>query len=98
MLNRTYNVVKPAEEVLDYLRANKSGCQALRRRAVIYKSDGKWILQSCVVEGISINQCKVKKEQPREYSEAVLFEDWLTFDGVNYRRIGAISLSALSRH
>lgn len=80
MFDRTHNIVKPAEEVLDYLRANQSGCQALRRRAIIYKSDGKWVLQSCVVEGISANQYDQKKVQPREYPEAVLFEDWLTLE------------------
>jgi len=40
MLDRTYNIVKPAEDVLDYLNANKSGCHALRRRAIFYKYDG----------------------------------------------------------
>jgi len=80
MLDRTYNIVKPAEEVLNYLRANKSGCKALRRRAIIYKYDEKWVLHSCVVEGISVSQGEVRNERSREYPEAVLFEDWLTFD------------------
>lgn len=80
MLDRTHNIEKPAEEVLDYLRANQSGCQALRRRAIVYKSDGKWVLQSCVVEGIPVNQYDQEKVQPREYPEAVLFEDWLSLE------------------
>lgn len=80
MLDRTHNIEKPAEEVLDYLRANQLGCQALRRRAIFYKSNGKWVLQSCVVEGISTNRYDQEKVQPREYPEAVLFEDWLTLD------------------
>ncbi|KXS31618.1 MAG: Uncharacterized protein AWT59_2252 [Candidatus Gallionella acididurans] len=87
MLDRTYNIVKPAEDVLNYVGANKSGYQALRRRAIIFKYNGKWVLQSCVVEGISIIQGEVRKERSREYPEAVLFEDWLTFDEL-YEFIG----------
>jgi hypothetical protein len=80
MLDRAYNIMKPAEEILDYLIANKSGYKALRRRAVIYKFEGKWVLQSCVVEGISVNRCEITKEKSRDYPEAVLFEDWLTIE------------------
>ena len=55
MFDRSYSIAKPAEEILAYLKAKQSGCHALRRRAVIYNSDGKWVLQACVVEGISVN-------------------------------------------
>jgi len=47
---------------------------------VIYYSDDKWVLQACVVEGISINRGEVKKEASRCYSKAVLFEDWLSLE------------------
>lgn len=78
MRDHIYGIEKPAEDVLAYLIANKSGYKALRRRAIIYKTDGKWVLQSCVVEGISVNKGEAKKELSRDYTEAVLFEDWLT--------------------
>lgn len=80
MRERTHNIENPSEDVLEYLRANKSGYLALRRRAIIYRYDGKWVLQSCVVEGISENQSDLEKEQSREYPNAVLFEDWLTLE------------------
>jgi hypothetical protein len=80
MFDRSYSIAKPAEEILAYLKANQSGCQSLRRRAVIYNSEGKWILQACIVEGVSVNRGEVKKEASRCYSKAVLFEDWLTLD------------------
>lgn len=95
MLDRNYGIEKPATEVLNYLKANQSGCQSLRRRAVIYKSDNKWVLQACIVEGISINRGEVSKETSRAYSKAVLFEDWLSL-GKLQEFIEAISLGEFS--
>lgn len=82
MYDRNYNVVNPAEEILSYLKANKSGCQSFRRRAVIYKSGDAWILQACVVEGVSENRKEVKIENPRCYSNVVLWEDWLLMEEI----------------
>lgn len=79
MFDREHNIAEPSEEIRLYIEANQSGYQSLRRRAVIYESDGKWVLQACVVEGISINR-KIGKEEVRDYTKAVLFEDWLTFE------------------
>ena len=79
MFDREYNIVEPSEEILPYIEANQSGYQSLRRRAVIYELDGKWVLQACVVEGISINR-EINKEATRVYSRAVLFEDWLNLE------------------
>jgi len=77
MFDREHNIAEPSEEIRRYIEANQSGYQALRRRAVIYELDGKWVLQACVVEGISINR-EINIEATRDYSRAVLFEDWLT--------------------
>jgi hypothetical protein len=78
MRDRSYSIEDPAKEILSYLKANQSGCQSLRRRAVIYNADGKWVLQACVVEGISVDRGEVIKEQSRRYPKAVLHEDWLS--------------------
>ena len=51
----------------------------MRRRAVIYETDGKWFLQACVVEGVTVNR-EIRKEASRNYARAVLFEDWLTLE------------------
>lgn len=80
MFDRKYNIANPVEEILGYLKANQSGWQSLRRRAVIYDSDGKWVLQACVVEGISVNRGEIKREASRCYARAVLFEDWLSLE------------------
>lgn len=79
MLDRNYNIAKPAEEILAYLNANQSGCRSLRRRAVLYDVDGKWVLQVCVVEGITVQRERneINLEDSRCYSKAILFEDWL---------------------
>lgn len=95
MLDRNYGIEEPAAEVLTYLKANQSGCQSLRCRAVIYKSDNKWVLQACVVEGISKNRGEVSKETSRFYSKAVLFEDWLSLEELQ-KFIEAISFGYLS--
>lgn len=80
MFDRSYNIIKPTEEVFSFLKANQSGCQSLRRRAVIYNSDGKWLMQACVVEGISDSRGEITIENSRFYPRAVLFEDWLLLD------------------
>lgn len=95
MLDRNYGIEKPAAEVLTYLRANQSGCQTLRRRAVIYKYNYEWVLQACVVEGISKNRNEVYKESSRLYSNAVLFEDWLSLEDIQ-KFIEEISFGAFS--
>jgi hypothetical protein len=78
MLNRTHNIENPVEEILSFLDENRSGCPNIRRRAVIYKEKNDWVLQACVVEGIPVYSSDVEKQTTREYSNACLFEDWLS--------------------
>lgn len=77
MFGRENNIAIPTDEIASYLESNRTGYRSLRRRAVIYKTAEKWQLQACVVEGFTVNR-EIVKEAPREYSQVVLFEDWLT--------------------
>lgn len=80
MFDQNFNIANPSEEILSFLRANQSAYHSLRRRAVIYKADsGRWVLQACIVEGLSFKR-ETKAEESRRYSKAVLFEDWLSLE------------------
>lgn len=80
MFDQNYNIANPVKEILAYLNANQPGCAHLRRRAVIYKDNGKWTLQGCVIEGNSAMRV-LKREESRQYpAGVVLFEDWLSFN------------------
>lgn len=80
MFDRNYNIADPAQQILAYLKANQPGCAHLRRRAVIYKNNGKWTLQGCVIEGVSAMH-ELEREESRQYpSGVVLFEDWLSLN------------------
>lgn len=85
MRNQQHNIKNPKDEILTYLSANNLDGRSLRRRAVVYKESDKlytesfkWVLCACIVEGIAPNRELMEKETSREYSHAVLFEDWLT--------------------
>lgn len=73
----------PSERLIEYLRTNpdRRGLK-LRRRAVLAPSgDGSWQLICCTLEALPRAKKKPEVAKSRHYSQAILYEDWLTPQG-----------------
>ncbi len=107
MFDRNHNIENPDKEIRELLDKNQSGCQSIRRRAVMYKTKDGWDLLACVVEGISVVRSEIQKQSSRFYSKACLYEDWISLEQLSEFitqiaegefRLGAIGLEATYSH
>ena len=80
MIDREHNIPDAAQKLAPYLEANQAGYQGLRRRAVLGNSNNQWSLLACTVEAITSDGGKVEALASRYYTQAVLYEDWLSID------------------
>ncbi|VAW74105.1 hypothetical protein MNBD_GAMMA13-307 [hydrothermal vent metagenome] len=78
MINRELNITDPIKRVAEILESNAKGYCGLRRRAVLSHSNDGWVLVACTVEGIISSGNETQSSAVRQYSQAMLFEDWLT--------------------
>jgi hypothetical protein len=81
MLNRVFNLQTPPAAFVDYLQVFEQGARRLRRRAVLTRpGSDNWTLLCCTVEGHPDLGEGNEATPSRRYSDAVLYEDWLTGD------------------
>jgi hypothetical protein len=82
MINRVFNLQTPPSAFADYLQVLEQGAGRLRRRAVLTRPSGdNWTLLCCTIEGRPDLSGGNGATPSRRYTDAVLYEDWLTGDG-----------------
>ncbi len=81
MMNRVLNLPTPPAALADYLRGLGQNARRLRRRAVMTRPGGdNWTLLCCTIEGRPDTSAESEATTSRHYTDAVLYEDWLTAD------------------